>query len=69
MRGRRVGEAARRIVESPWLTAEEAAEYMRFPTVKALYQAVRRGEVPVHRRAARAMLFNRDELDRALLAR
>jgi excisionase family DNA binding protein len=56
-------------VQSPWLTAEEAASYLRLPTVKALYQAVRRGEVPCHRRSKRTMLFHREELDRALLAR
>jgi excisionase family DNA binding protein len=62
-----VGEVVR--IATPWLTPEEAAEYLRLPTVKALYQAVRRGEIPVHRRARRAMLFHREELDRALLAR
>ena len=56
---------------SPWLTPEEAADYLRYPTVKALYQAVRRGDIPVHRRGSggRAMLFHREELDRALLGR
>lgn len=54
---------------SPWLTPAEAAAYVRLPTVKALYQAVRRGDFPCHRRSSRTMLFNRDELDAALLKR
>ena len=56
-------------VDTPWMTPEEATAYLRLPTIKALYQAVRRGEVPCHRRAKRTMLFHREELDRALLAR
>lgn len=56
-------------VITPWLTPDEAAEYLRLPTVKALYQAVRRGDVPCHRRARRTMLFHRGELDDALLKR
>jgi excisionase family DNA binding protein len=57
------------VVSTPWLTPEEAAAYLRLPSVRALYQAVRRGQVPVHRRANKAMLFNRGELDAAMLAR
>jgi len=56
-------------VPTPWLTPEEAVEYLRLPSVRALYQAVRRGEVPCHRRARRTMLFHREELDSALKAR
>lgn len=54
---------------SPWLTPAEAAAYVRLPTVKALYQAVRRGDFPCHRRSGRTMLFHREELDKALLDR
>lgn len=47
---------------SRWLTAAEAAAYLRFPSTKALYQAVRRGLVPVHR-LGRRLRFLRSELD------
>lgn len=53
---------------SPWMTAEEAVAYLRYPSRMALYQAVQRGQVPVHRRGKR-LLFHREEIDRALLKR
>jgi excisionase family DNA binding protein len=53
-------------VASPWLTADEAAEYLRLPSRRALYQAVRRGAFPSHRRAG-FLRFHKDELDEALL--
>ena len=49
------------------LTPEEAVAYLRLPSVRALYQAIRRGQVPVHR-VGRRMRFQRAELD-AVLAR
>lgn len=49
-----------------WLTAAEAADYLRMPTRKALYQAVRRGRVPVYR-LGRSVRFNRVNLDRLLM--
>ncbi len=52
---------------SAWLTADEAAAHLGLPSRKALYQAVRRGQVPVHRLGKR-LRFNRFELDRTLLA-
>lgn len=50
----------------PWMTADQAAAHLGLPSRKALYQAVRRGQVPVHRFGKR-LRFNRAELDRALL--
>ena len=50
---------------SPYLTAKEAAEYLRFPSVKALYAAVARDGLPVCRRGGK-LLFDRRELDAAL---
>jgi excisionase family DNA binding protein len=55
-------------IETPWLTAEEAAAYLKLPTVKALYQLVRRGIVPARRLGLRTMRFTREELDEALRA-
>jgi excisionase family DNA binding protein len=52
---------------SRWLTADEATAYLGLPTRKALYAAVERGQVPVHR-LGRRLRFSRSELD-ALLGR
>jgi excisionase family DNA binding protein len=46
-----------------WLTAEEAARYAGFPSRKALYQAVRRGQIPAHR-IGRRLRFSAGEIDR-----
>ena len=51
----------------PWMTAEQAAAHLGLPSRKALYQAVRRGQVPVHRFGKR-LRFSRAELDRVLLS-
>ena len=50
---------------SPWLTAGEAAAYLRLPTVHALYKRVERGQVPAHR-WGRLFRFRRSELDALL---
>lgn len=52
---------------SPWLSADEAAAYLRLGSRKALYQRVRRGQIPAHR-FGRTLRFRRDELDRAGVA-
>jgi hypothetical protein len=49
-----------------WLNASEATRYLGLPSCKALYQAVRRGQVPMHRFGARRMRFRRLELDSIL---
>lgn len=51
----------------PWLTADQAVEYLGLPSRKALYQSVRRGQVPAHRLGERRLRFHRDELDQILL--
>ncbi len=50
-----------------WLTADEAVAYLRFPSRDALYQAVSRGQLPVHR-MGRRLRFRRPELDAKLSA-
>lgn len=50
-----------------WLTAVEATAYLGFPTRKALYAAVERGQVPA-RKLGRRLRFRLEELD-ALLGR
>jgi len=49
-----------------WLTATEAVRYLGLPSCKALYQAIRRGQVPTHRLGKRRMRFRRTELDAVL---
>lgn len=51
-----------------WMTAAEAAEYIRVPTVKALYQRVARGQIS-HYRWGRHLRFRRRDLDALMDAR
>ncbi len=53
------------IPESPWLTADQAWRYIGLPSIRALYQAIRRGSVP-HYRYGRRLRFRKDELDAML---
>jgi len=48
-----------------WFTPAQAAAHLGLPSVRALYQVVRRGQVPAHR-LGRRLRFRREELDRAL---
>jgi excisionase family DNA binding protein len=50
---------------SPYLTAKEAAVYLRFASVDALYKGIKNEGIPVRRRG-RTLLFHREELDRWL---
>ena len=47
---------------SPWLTRQEAADYLRCST-KYLDQLVRAGEIPAHYLAERKPLFSVKDLD------
>jgi len=59
-------EPSQRVLDSPYLLAEEAAVYLRFKNVRSLYSALREGvDIPVRRRG-RTLLFHRDDLDRWL---
>ncbi len=49
-------------IRDGWLTTDQAVAYLGLPSRKALYQAVRRDQVPVHRLGVRRMRFSRDEL-------
>jgi excisionase family DNA binding protein len=55
----RIREAG--VVASPWLTVNEAAEYLHWPR-KRVYQLTAAGAIP-HRRHERRILLRRDELD------
>jgi excisionase family DNA binding protein len=48
-----------------WLTSAEATGYLGFPTRKALYCAVERGQVPAHK-LGRRLRFRSEELDALL---
>lgn len=48
-----------------WMTAEEAAEFLRLGSRRALYDHVRRGRVKAHR-LGRLLRFHRLELDALL---
>lgn len=50
---------------SPWLNAEQAWRYIKLPSIRALYQAIRRGSVP-HYRYGRRLRFRKEELDTML---
>jgi len=49
-----------------WMNADELAEYLSLPSRKAVYQAVRRGEIPAHRFGEKRLRFRRDEIDEVL---
>ncbi len=51
---------------SSWLTAGAAAAHLGFPSRRALYAAVERGQVPAHRLGQRRLRFKLDELDSLL---
>jgi excisionase family DNA binding protein len=61
------GGAAHAPPGSEWLTAREAAAYLRLPSVKALYQRRARGQIRAFM-LGRRLRFLRRELD-ALMAR
>lgn len=49
--------------QSPYLTAPEAARYLRYASVRALYKAVVALGIPCCRRGGKTFLFDRRELD------
>jgi len=50
---------------SPWMTADEAADYLRCP-VSRIRKLTMTGELPAHR-DGRRVLYNRNELDNYVL--
>lgn len=54
------------MVDSPYLNAREAAEYLRLPSVKALYNLIER-VCGSRNRKRRKLLFTREELDKLRL--
>ncbi len=56
-------------LSQPNLDAAEAAWFLRYATMKAFYQAVRRYGIPHARRGQRVMLFRRADLEKVLASR
>jgi excisionase family DNA binding protein len=52
--------------ESPYLTSAEAARYLRYASVGALYKAIPDVGIPACRRGGKTFLFDRRELDQWL---
>lgn len=59
--------APRAATPSDSMTPKETAAYLNLPSERAVYMAVRRGQIPAHR-LGRRLRFYRSELD-AILAR
>jgi len=53
----------------PNFDAAEAAWFLRYPTIKAFYHAVRRYGIPHSRKGERSLIFKRAELERFLASR
>lgn len=49
-------------VDTPWLTSEEAARYLKFPSTRWFRMAVRKYGIPTVRRGRR-LFFHKQELD------
>jgi excisionase family DNA binding protein len=54
-------------IDSPYLTADEAAEYLRFPSTRWFRDSVRRYGIPSLRRGRR-IFFTKADLDRFMAA-
>ena len=62
-------EPANEPIRQEWMTPEEAAGYLRLPSVAALYQRHARGQVKAYRIAGgRRMRFRRRDLDALMKA-
>ena len=53
-------------VLAPWMTAGEAAAYLRLPSAQAVYKRAERGQVRAHRFGPRLLRFRRADLDALL---
>jgi excisionase family DNA binding protein len=58
---------ARSVELGPWLPADLAAVYLGLRSKKALYECVRRGQLPARRFGKRNLRFSAKELDEALV--
>jgi excisionase family DNA binding protein len=65
---RNVSTVAVAAVAGEWMTAHEAAEYLRLPTAKALYQRAARGQIKKYPLGKRTVRFRRRDLDALMRA-
>jgi hypothetical protein len=52
--------------DSPYLTSVEAAAYLRYSSVRVLYNAIKTDGIPVRKCGRKKLLFHRGDLDRWL---
>jgi excisionase family DNA binding protein len=52
----------RKLEDKKWLSVKEATEYLSLPSVQALYQAIKREQIPFYRLSQR-IRFLRSDLD------
>jgi excisionase family DNA binding protein len=64
-RSRKIGDSAKLFENLTWLTSNEAAHYLRLPSVGALRVLVCKRRVPFHK-LGRSLRFKKVELDRLL---
>lgn len=57
-----MAQAPQAIVETPYLTADEAAAYLRYPSTRWFRRSVKRYGIPCKRRGNR-MFFTKADLD------
>lgn len=59
------GQQAPRPIDTPHLTAHEAVQYLRLPSLRALYRAIKEHRLP-YGRIGRSYRFHKLHLDRWL---
>ncbi len=56
-------------VVTEWMSTEEAAQYLRISSARALYELVSRVAIPAYRVGSKKLLFSRTELDAYIRSR
>jgi excisionase family DNA binding protein len=56
-------------VTTEWMAAEEATEYLRLPSIQALYKMVAREKIPAYRLGKRTLIFSRSQIDEFIRSR
>jgi excisionase family DNA binding protein len=56
-------------VTTEWMSADEAAQYLRIASTRALYDMLHRTEIPAFRVGRRMLLFSKTDLDAYIRSR
>lgn len=56
-------------VTTEWMSADEAAQYLRVASTRALYEMIHRTEIPAFRVGNRMLLFSKTDLDAYIRSR